>query len=152
MFWWSYFHVKSYLSLFVVRHISFLIWCVSQSFFFIQACPISLLSISLLLTNIFLNLALLSYLSFILKTCYLTLRFCSSHFYYSILFTWAFFQIFFSLCHHRFVNFSFPVVLCHTPAFSSLRILCGTLQGSGGQFILPVTQQRFADRAETMLK
>lgn len=77
MFWWNYFPAKSSLSPFIVRHISFLIWCVSQSFSFIQVCPISLLSINLRLTNIILNPVSLSYHSFILKTCYLTLRFCS---------------------------------------------------------------------------
>lgn len=101
MFWRIDFPVKSHLSLFIVRYVSFLIWCVSQSFFFIQACPISLLSINLLPTNIILNLAVLSYLSFILNTCYLTLRFCSLLLISAV--------VFFSLEH--FFNFFSPGIL-----------------------------------------
>lgn len=103
MFWLTYFPVKSHLSLFIVRHFSFLIWYLSQSLSFTQALPISLLSIILLfLTNILLKLALLPHLSFTLKICHLTLRFCSLLLIPAIvIFSFEYFSIFpprYSLC------------------------------------------------------
>lgn len=107
MFWWSYFPVKSHLSLFIVRYISFLIWCVSQSFSSSQACPISLLSINLLLTNIILNLVLLSHFSFIVKTSSLTLRFHSLLIFTTVFFSLEHFSIYFLSVSFQICSFFF---------------------------------------------
>lgn len=105
MFWWIYFPVKSHLSLFIARHASFLIWCVSQSFSFIYTCPISLLSINLLLTNILNCLKLGLTFLFLLHpqnmSPHTEILFSSPLFYCSVLFPSIFLKFLFprySLC------------------------------------------------------
>lgn len=161
MFWLIYFPVKSHLSLFILRHFSFLIWCLSQSLFFTQAPPISLLSIILLfLTNILLNLALLPHLSFTLKICHFTLRYCSLLLISAIaIFSLEYFSIFFPgilyVSSHTCSFFFSSGSPSHTSAsfiFTQVLNFVLNIAGFGRQLILPLTQQRFADGAETMLK